>query len=883
MWLFDRLKVRLKLALLAGVPVLGALVLSALIARDAQQRARTAQGLGSIEDLAQLTERMTEVISRLQLERARLAYNAGTQKLADFSATSEERDTDGALSALEAFVGGRSEAELPTKLKRDLSSARQRLSQLPGYREKARQPALDVEELLRFYAGINDSLISATAALTRLSDDGDLLLSISRLVSAMQVIERSSREHALLAYVFGKNEFPPGTFRDFVALLTEQDAYTATIRTFESDAAFERFQRVLKGRNAEKIQAMRTAALEMTEQTPPIDARDWLETQQSNMLGLFQVERQLTEAVRSAASNKVAETRRAIRVGIGLACGVLAVSTLLGWAIARGLMRSVHALSETAEIVHRDDDFSVRARKTSGDELGLLTDAFNGMLAGIQERDRELQRHRENLEALVEARTRELSERNEQMRLVLDNVEQGLVMIDDQGMLLPECSRVFAEAFGPPAPGTAFHDVLARDDGRTSFALELGFQQLIADVLPVDLAIDQMPKTLSHGGRQYTLSFTAVVREGKPQGALLMVRDVTAELAARHMEAIQRQQLKVFERVLHDRFGFVEFLRDARGLVDRIRADAFPSRVEKMRAIHTLKGNCAVFDLSTVAEAAHELERTLIEESAPNEALAALLSAWGACEAQIAPILGEVTSDRLDVTEHDLHRILALVRGHGSHSAIEQALLELRGEPARLRLERVAQQVQALAQRLHKAEPSVRIEAGEVRLPTAQLRDFWSSFAHVVRNSVDHGLESASERDRAGKPRQNLIELRVRSDERALTVEIADDGRGIDWATLAIKAKNLGLPHQSRADLEKALFADGVSTADEVTQHSGRGVGLSAVLAACSALKGAIRVESEPNSGTRFYFSFPPLESWLASDDAPRSESVRRVSSTSRA
>jgi two-component system chemotaxis sensor kinase CheA len=883
MWLFDRLKVRLKLALLAGVPVLGALILSALIARDAQQRARTAEGLGSIEDLAQLTEQMTRVTSCLQLERARLAFNAGAANLEISAPTSEEGQTDRTLSALEGFVGRRARSQLPTKLRRDLSAARRGLSQLSEYRKKARKPEVQLDELLRFYADINDSLISATAALTQLSDDGELLLSISRLVSAMQVIERSSREHALLAYVFGKNEFPPGTFRDFVTLLTEQEAYKASFRTFESDSEFQRFQRVLEGSNHAKIEAMRKAALEMTEQASGVDAKDWLEVQQANMLGLFQVERQLTEAVRSAASKKVADTRHAIRIGIGLASAVLAVSSLLGWAIARSLMRSVKALSETAETVHQNGDFSVRAKKTSTDELGLLTDAFNGMLAGIQERDRELQRHRENLEALVEARTRELSQRNEQMRLVLDNVEQGLVMIDRQGMLLPEYSRRFAEAFGSPVPGTPFHDAIAKDDGRANCALDLAYQQLINDVFPLDLAIDQMPKTLTHRDRQYALSFTAVVREGKPDGALLVVRDITAEVAARRDEAIQREQLKVFERVLHDRQGFLEFLLDARGLVELIRNDAFASNIERMRTIHTLKGNSAVFDLNSVAEAAHEFERSLLDSDCdPGLARGALLSAWAACEAQIAPILGEAPSNRLEVTEQDLRRIVALVHSRGGHSSIERALLELRGEPARLRFERVEQQMKALARRLDKAEPLVQIDAGDVRLPVAHLRDFWSSFAHVVRNSVDHGLETPAERERAGKPSQNQVELRVCSDERALTIEIADDGRGIDWAKLATKAEKMNLAHGSRSELQQALFAAGVSTADEVSQHSGRGVGLSAVSAACTALGGTIRVDSEPGSGTRFRFVFPPIESRAESDDEQRPERTRRAA-TSRA
>src|SRR5262249_43637033 len=151
---------------------------------------------------------------------------------------------------------------------------------------------------------------------------------------------------------------------------------------------------------------------------------------------------------------------------------------------------------------------------------------------GIQARDAELQHHRENLEALVDARTRELSERNLRMRLVLDNVEQGLVMIDRDGKVLDDYSRQFAESFGTPQPGTPFHDALATDEEQAS-TLALNYEQLVGDFLPVEVSVQQMPKTLARAEHQYALAFTPVLRDGKPDGALLMTRDITGELAAR--------------------------------------------------------------------------------------------------------------------------------------------------------------------------------------------------------------------------------------------------------------------------------------------------------------------------------------------------------------
>jgi two-component system chemotaxis sensor kinase CheA len=860
MWPFDRLKVRLKLVLLTGLPVLGALLLSALIARDAQQRAQTADSLGSIEDLAQLTERMTLVIHELQRERARQAYGVGINEQDRSDVARQHEKTDRALESLDRFLRGRDESKLPAKLRQDLKGARDRLKGLAGHRASIRD-GLPIDTSLAFYAVINDSLIGATAAVTELTDDGELLRRIFRLVAAMQVIERSSREHALLSYVFATATFPPGTYRDFVTLLTEQAAYTASLRVLCSQQDFERLQAALKGPFAAQIEAMRKTALETTEEELAVDAKAWFQAQDSNMQQLFGIEQQMGAAVRTAALDKMLETRHAVRVSVGLAGAVLLISGLLGWGITRGLTRSVRVLSEAATAVHTHGDFRIRARKTSTDEIGLLTDAFNGMLTGIEERDRELQGHRESLEAQVQARTRELFTRNAQMRVVLDNVEQGLVMLDREGRISGECSRAFARAFGAPEAGRLFYEVLAEGDDRACFELEAGYEQLVADVLPLELALDQMPKSLERGVRQFALSFTPVNGEGRIEGALLMVRDVTAEVAAARTDEVRREKIKVFESVMRDRSGFLEFLTESRSLIDRICDPSAGDRTEKLRAIHTLKGNTAVFGVTSVSDAAHALEQGLLEsEDLAARAQSALALAWKAFLTQVNPILGQERVSGVEVSEEELEQIVGLLRARAAHSQVERRLLRLRGEPARLRLQRVKEHLIAVARRLGKPEPNVLIHADEVRLPIPLFRQFWSAFTHVVRNTADHGLETEAERVAQGKVPENQVELRIVSNREALIVEISDDGHGIDWDKLATKAEQAGLAYRTRDDLIRALFTAGISTADAVTQVSGRGIGMSALLASCTAMDGKVEVESEPGHGARFRFIFPSIE-----------------------
>src|SRR5262249_14756791 len=133
----------------------------------------------------------------------------------------------------------------------------------------------------------------------------------------------------------------------------------------------------------------------------------------------------------------------------------------------------------------------------------------------------------------------------------------------------------------------------------------------------------------------------------------------------------------------------------------------------------------------------------------------------------------------------------------------------------------------------------------------------FSELLHVVRNAVDHGLELPDERERNGKPRLGTLSLSARTSATQLTLEIADDGRGIDWDSIAEKAKARGLPHETEGQLLDALCADGVTTRAQVTDYSGRGVGMSAVRRRIESLNGQLEVRSTRGVGTIWTFHFP--------------------------
>jgi two-component system, chemotaxis family, sensor kinase CheA len=398
------LSIRKKIGLLAGIPILGTLILALAIAQYAQRQTKAAAALGSIEDVAQLSVHISRVMRALQLERARTALAEGFEsRLGDEApAVPLEHDraaTDDAEKQLEQFFAGHDLSTLPKRLARDLGAARAQVERRRELHERLRRESVLIEDILGFYEVAADSLLSATAALTELSDDGELLRSISSLVALQQLTERASRDHALLAYVFAAEEFPPGAFKTLVTLTTEQAVYTAAFRANASDT--QQFDAAQKSEALVRSRAMRDQALNATSDDFDVDGQTWFDTAAGGLATLQGVEQALLQRISKVATHKLEATRMSVRLGWFLSSVVVLASGFLAWFIGKRVTRSIVDLSLAAAKVQQTNDFSVRVQRSSGDELGALADTFNAMLEMIQARDT-------YLEAQVAERTDEL-------------------------------------------------------------------------------------------------------------------------------------------------------------------------------------------------------------------------------------------------------------------------------------------------------------------------------------------------------------------------------------------------------------------------------------------------------------------------------------------
>ena len=153
-------------------------------------------------------------------------------------------------------------------------------------------------------------------------------------------------------------------------------------------------------------------------------------------------------------------------------------------------------------------------------------------------------------------------------------------------------------------------------------------------------------------------------------------------------------------------------------------------------------------------------------------------------------------------------------------------------------------------------------EGGEYEIDRKTVEDLKAPLVHLLRNAVDHGIESAELRQIAGKPAQGRVYLRVVHQGNEMLFEVGDDGQGIDYDGVFLKGLELGLLPRSSArppdaELERLLFHSGMSTRAESDTISGRGVGLDAVKKAVEKLRGSVQIVNHPGKGTTFRLAVP--------------------------
>ncbi len=524
--------------------------------------------------------------------------------------------------------------------------------------------------------------------------------------------------------------------------------------------------------------------------------------------------------------------------------------------------------------------------------MAVITTKNIQMLAVIEEQNR-------TLEERILERTAQLRQKTHDVNTMLQNMRQGIFTIVRGAKIHPEYSAFLSEIFetkevadqpvfpflftGSSIGGDALNQIEATVDsiiGEEAMNFEFNSHLLVTEYT----------KTFADGRRKtLELDWNPVLDSDDLVGKLMVtVRDVT-ELKALQLETEkQKEELEIIGQILavsKDKLlEFIqtstEFMDENRALIEKTTTKDQDVIAALFRNMHTIKGNARTYGLSYITDRVHDAESAYSR-----------LRSEGTYEWDQAELLEQLSAARACVERYETifkDKLAGFTGGSGIDPAVlEQIHLAVDGitdlshindlkdsirlvrrqintvryETVDEVLKGIVAAVPSIARQLEKEIPEITIDDNGVRIQKDVVPMLRNVFMHVFRNTMDHGLEATEQRRAKGKPEQGKISLSVDRDDDEVKFVFSDDGKGLALEHIYRKAIANGqlTPDQPVSDeqIAELIFLSGLSTAAEVTNVSGRGVGMDAIRKFLNKHNGDVRIRF---SGDAVTPGFRPFE-----------------------
>ncbi|KML57317.1 chemotaxis protein CheA [Burkholderia cepacia] len=568
--------------------------------------------------------------------------------------------------------------------------------------------------------------------------------------------------------------------------------------------------------------------------------------------------RQKDDAI-SALNGMLATTATAIA---GVAGTVIVLLTALGFVLYRQITRPLIRMQTMMSEIATSQDFTRRVPVGRMDEIGHSIVAFNGMIEKIQENAAQLKQKTADIQAM------------------LQNMQQGILTVVEGGVVHAEYSAYLETIFetsdiaGRDLMALVFDDSGIGSDARSQVDAAvhacLGEDSMNFE-FNAHLLVNEVAKRMPDGREKWLdLSWSAITDETDTVVRLMLcVRDVTEirELTAQAGE--QQRRLEMIGEILSiSQDKFHDFVHSAKGfLSENERMIRQHERVDHsivaalFRNMHTIKGNARTYSLQHLTNIVHEAEQAYESlrraDGGPEWNRDALMDDLARVREAVehyatinAVTLGrsgepaQGGADYLMVERAHISESLRVLDGadpanvadwHAARDSVRRMLSQLGTQGIGDALGGVIESLPSLAAELGKPAPVVHIDSHGHRVRSEIGATLKNVFMHLLRNSIDHGIESSDERRAAGKAASGTIDIAVGVGSDELWFVLSDDGRGLALDRIRGIAHergwidaddNAGLSDEDVAEL---IFRPGFSTAHAVTEVSGRGVGMDAV------------------------------------------------------
>jgi len=468
---------------------------------------------------------------------------------------------------------------------------------------------------------------------------------------------------------------------------------------------------------------------------------------------------------------------------------------------------------------------------------------------------------------------RQALHRSAEVQGLLDAADEGFFSFNSNLIINPEVSATCNTIFGQEIAGQDASEILYTDEEDREY-FRTGMNLVFSGRALPEVIFDTMDSTLSIGDRDVEI----VLKQIASDQIMVSARDVTERERLRRAVQTESIEREIILKAVTAKSHFMALVAEADKAITDLRSYAVQneeaiSADELMREVHTFKSNAAFLRMESLANAAHQVETAVQDADLMDdtESLGPIIEQFveelEKVYAIITKALGESWLKGREVYEVPRHILYELDSYIRERYYDDSKMLEMVEQIQQVSLRTLFEDMQEYAPILATARGkrvAVDIEMNEIWVSEKTYQALSDMLHHTIRNMVDHGIELPGNRLKKDKSGVGQITLRARQEGTSITVEIADDGQGIDVDRVRQRAIQQGLITDNTTltahEAHKLIFQDGFSTSDSVTTTSGRGAGMAAVRSTLREIGGRVWLSSTHNVGTTFRFQVPKEE-----------------------
>ncbi|WP_291637573.1 ATP-binding protein, partial [Clostridium sp.] len=511
-------------------------------------------------------------------------------------------------------------------------------------------------------------------------------------------------------------------------------------------------------------------------------------------------------------------------------------------------------------------------------------DTFANQNTELEAQNLTLQENSETLENV----NKSLDNKNIKLKNIFNNVGQGFLTFGSDLRIQNEYSLECEKLFNGFITGETLSSLLnPKDMNMQNFIDDLLTKIFNSSKYHKKIYIPLLPEEVTINNRVINLSYKVVKNEVNENIIMVIITDITEKRLLEKLMDEERSILKMVVKTMMNRDDFKELVVAYKDFASHSFKEARTEDSERMlRQIHTFKGNFSQYMMVNLVPKLDELENKLYEKKDEfniNQIDNAELNNWLEQDLNVLEIFvgkdfikeGEIfyiEKEKLIEIEKKIEESL----NRKESRVILPLIKSLRYKSVKDLLKTYPDYVMQLGERLSKNILPFNITGDNVMVDTSNYQEVFKSLVHIFRNSVDHGIETEDERLNKGKDQIGNIQCVVKDLKEKFQIIISDDGRGINVDALEQKCIKEGICTKEELNtlsgIQKfeLIYKDGLTTKEDATYISGRGVGLSAVKQYVSEARGIIDIESEKDRGTVCTITLPKLDDRLESVTTPQ-------------